>query len=98
MNETNHLKINGIERFQIKPQTIIDNLDGGLTITEKICAKIVDAHENAIIEAIFEAAKRDGITELFLIDRQFLLDAIKNEFERRKQIIIQSRIKRNDER
>lgn len=83
-DEKNYLKINGIERFRIQQTPIMDISDGCLFAAERISAAIVNAHETAIIEAIVQAAKRDGITDLYLVDREFIMDAIRNEFARRE--------------
>ena len=46
------------------------------TMTETISAKALEIREKAIVDACIQAAKEAGITELILIDRQFVTDAI----------------------
>ncbi len=83
-DEKNYLKINGIERFRIQKPPIMDFSDGCLLTSERISAAIVNAYESAVIEEIFQAAKRDGITDLYLVDREFITEAIRNELARRE--------------
>lgn len=54
-------------------------------VIESICAKVVDLREQAIVSAIVDAARDSGITELILMDKEFVLRAIKNELENLKE-------------
>lgn len=48
------------------------------------CAAYVvnDIREKSIVEAVVEAARDAGINELYLMDRQFVLDALTEKIER----------------
>lgn len=46
------------------------------TITKKIHAKLVDAQEEAVYRAIVDEAIKNGITDLFLLDKEFVLNAL----------------------
>ena len=50
----------------------------------KIAAQVADLTDKAITEAIIEAAKREGITDLYLIDKPFILEAIKEKMKLEK--------------
>ena len=44
--------------------------------------KCVDLLDREIVNAIIDAARENGVTEVYLIDKEFILRAIKNELER----------------
>ena len=54
------------------------------TITQKVQAQITDLSEKAIVQAIIDFAKEQGYTDLYLIDKEFIISAILHEIERRK--------------
>lgn len=56
--------------------------DGFFEMRHKIYAECVDMQETAIYEAIIRAAKESGVTELFLLDKQFVADALKVAIEK----------------
>ena len=45
-------------------------------------AKLTDMKNEAIVQECIKAANEAGITDLFLLDRQFVLDAIREKKER----------------
>lgn len=53
--------------------------------TNKILAEVVDTSDKAIVEAIIKEATAQGVNELFLIDKEFIMSAIKHEIIRRKE-------------
>ena len=52
------------------------------TITQRICAEAVETENTAIVEACIRAAKEAGVTDLYLLDKQFVVEAIKEKIER----------------
>jgi hypothetical protein len=54
------------------------------TITSKIHAQVVNALDMEIVSAIVTEAKEAGVTDLILIDKEFILSAIQHEMERRR--------------
>lgn len=56
--------------------------DGILSMQHKLYAECIDMKETAIIDAIVRTAKDAGVTELFLMDRQFVLDALTDALKR----------------
>ena len=50
-----------------------------------IRAMVVNTTEWAIVDAVIEAAKEDGISDLYLMDRKFVLDALREKIEREKE-------------
>lgn len=47
--------------------------------TNKILAQVIDTADKAIVDAIVREAKAQGVNDLFLIDKEFIMSAIKNE-------------------
>lgn len=88
---TNDIKIkkfkyrgsNPLEHFDLRPADfdIYQEVDN---IRMKIVAEVVDKTDTAICNAIINAAREEGVTDLYLIDREFVISAIKNEIARRK--------------
>jgi len=50
----------------------------------KIAAQVTDMTDRTITEAITEAAIQEGLTDLYLIDRRFILEAIEEKVKREK--------------
>ena len=50
--------------------------NGLLSVQSKIYAECMELHETAIFDAVCRAAREAGVNELFLLDRQFVLNAL----------------------
>jgi hypothetical protein len=55
---------------------------GIFKMQQKIYAECVDMKDTAILEAIIRMAKEAGVTELFLLDKQFVTDALEVAIEK----------------
>ena len=64
---------------------IIDTHGSVATLHKKIMAQVVDTTDRAILEAIREDAYKQGVTDIYLIDEEFIKSAIIHEVERRKE-------------
>lgn len=53
-------------------------------IRKNIVAQIVDMTDKVILETIIEFAKSEGITDLYLFDKEFIKTALVREIARRK--------------
>lgn len=80
-----------LERFKLNPPKIEfkETTDGTYTnhigtITAGIAARVVEKADDVIVDAIIKEAAAEGVTDLFLIDKEFIITAIKNEMVRRK--------------
>ena len=51
---------------------------------QKIVARVMDVTNATIVQAITDFAVETGVTDLYLIDEEFIVSAIKHEMERRK--------------
>lgn len=59
------------------------NFDG-FDFISKIQAQVIDFHDKAIYDAILDFAKREGVTDIYLLDKEFVKTALINEAKRRK--------------
>lgn len=50
-----------------------------------VAAQVADLTDKLIVDAIIEEAKRNKITDLYLIDRQFVMEALQEKIMREKQ-------------
>lgn len=69
--------------YVFRPERQIDSKCN--EVVESICAKVVDLREQAIVSAIIDAARDSGINELILMDKEFVLRAIRNELKNLKK-------------
>lgn len=53
-----------------------------MTVNFRFAADVLDMAEQAIVDATIKAAMEAGITELYLIDRRFILEAIREKLAR----------------
>lgn len=71
-----------------EPKLEIENsLENGKFVANmamKVDTKICDLKDKVICDAIIEYAKEQGITDLFLIDEEFVKSALINEAKRRE--------------
>lgn len=70
------------------PTPIFSEDDTGnfsVNYTNKILAEVIDTTDKAIVDAIVKEATAQGVNDLFLIDKEFIMSAIKHEMIRRKE-------------
>ena len=48
----------------------------------KIMASVVDIKNETIVKAVIDTARSEGIDDLIVLDKEFVLRAIRNELER----------------
>lgn len=51
-----------------------------------IQAAVVDAANKGIADAVIQTAIADGVAELYLLDRKFVLDALREKIERERDV------------
>ena len=81
--------INYISRVELLKDDILDSLnyDPFKDLFERVTkcqVKAINMADEAIYQAVIEEAKESGVTDLFLIDKEFVLTALTNELERRR--------------
>jgi len=70
---------------KLKKPEIGINDDGDMTIchvTNNIYAEMIDRHETAIYDAIVRGAEEAGITDAYLLDKDFIISAIREKMDR----------------
>ena len=77
-------KGNPFQRFELNNGRIedFDQERGIYKLHEKIGVSCMSLVDNNIVKAVVKAASDEGITDLILMDKDFVLRAIKNELER----------------
>lgn len=72
------------QRFELNNGCIekFDQERGIYKLHEKIGVSCMSLVNNDIVKAVVEAAREEGITDLILMDKDFVLRALKNELER----------------
>ena len=56
--------------------------DGTIYLNKKIAAVVEDAADVTIVAAVLAAARAEEVTDLYLIDKKFIMDAIREKQER----------------
>ena len=56
--------------------------DDFFTLSKKLMVEVVKTTDQAIVSAIIEAAKRNGITDLYVLNEDFVMAAIREKMER----------------
>ena len=69
------------ENFSIEVENPIQ------TLTKKIMTEVRDLTDKAAVDAIIETCREEGVTDLYLIDKKFILEAITEKLEREKNDI-----------
>lgn len=80
-------------RDQIRLEGTMAELPG------KVAAVVEDSTDAAIVAAILAAARAEGVTDLYLMDKTFILDAIREKREREnpRPLTIQELIQMQDQ-
>lgn len=63
-----------------------------MTVTFHFAAEVCDLADDAIRDAVVDAAQKAGITELYLLDKQFILEAIREKLLKR----LESQVRENE--
>jgi hypothetical protein len=54
-------------------------------VIRKIAIRVAKTYDKAIVDAVIDYAKNEGITDLYLLDDEFVTTALSREAERRKK-------------
>ena len=54
-------------------------------ITRKVVVQIIDIQDQAIVEAIVECAKANDVDDIYLLDKKFVLDALREKMARERK-------------
>lgn len=58
--------------------------DSLYSVTHKLQTELIEAEEKNIVDAICAAAKEAGVTDLYLLDKKFIFEAIQEKQERER--------------
>lgn len=70
--------------IDVPPLTMTEEFTNGTTgsltaIVEKICAISIEKHENILIGEIVKIAKENGITDLYLLNKDAIVEALSKQ-------------------
>ena len=81
-----------IHHVQIKPLETSIHMSQGeagsirYDITRKVTAQILDMQDKAIVDAIVQCARENGVDDIWLLDKEFVLDALREKIERERAV------------
>ena len=67
-------------RFNFPPEMSVE--DPGFIVRRNISVQFVNMLDNEFMTEIVNLARENGITDLFVLDKKFVLDALKEKLER----------------
>ena len=67
-------------QFNFPPEMSVE--DPGFIARRNISVQVANMLDNEIMTAIVNLARENGITDLFVVDKKFVLDALKEKMER----------------
>lgn len=82
------MKIKGIEKYMRIDHYDFASINPVVNTNDlvyKFAAEVIDMQNEKIVEAIRDAARQAGISELVLIDKDFIIRAIQHELEREEK-------------
>lgn len=60
------------------------------SIFMRICAQAIDMTDDAIVQTCIEVAREEGITDLYLLDKEFIANALKRALRHDKWTMVPS--------
>ena len=70
------LKNRFVHRTLNQPLHAYNVINQTYQIEAKIAAQVIDMSEDAIVQAVMNAAQEEGVTDLYLMDRRFVIEAL----------------------
>ena len=67
-------------RFNFPPEMSVE--DPGFIVRRNISVQFANMLDNEFMTEIVNLARENGITDLFVLDKKFVLDALKEKLER----------------
>ena len=67
-------------QFNFPPEMSVE--DPGFIVRRNISVQVANMLDNEIMTAIVNLARESGVTDLFVLDKKFVLDALKEKMER----------------
>lgn len=88
MNPLQHIKLPGGYFGFIHSDgktTPFNNLAGLVTAQSRIFSAVINAHETSMADAVIEWARAEGYTDVHLMDRDWVMAALREKLEREKE-------------
>ena len=90
MNTVDFIRKNPLAHIELQPKKLeypfVDehefNCDYVATFTRNMIAQVVNTQDRLIVEAVVETAREMGFTDLYILDKDFVLDALREKMER----------------
>lgn len=57
-----------------------------MTVTFHFAAEVCDMADQAIVDAVVDAAQKAGITQLYLLDKDFISEAIREKLAKMEEV------------
>lgn len=57
-----------------------------MTVTFHFAAEVCDVADKAIVDAVVDAAQKAGITQLYLLDKDFISEAIREKLAKMEEV------------
>lgn len=69
--------------YHVKDYEFVTSPINGIVM--RFSAEVVDLQNQVMVDACIKAARNAGVNDLYLLDRQFVLDALLEKIERTRQ-------------
>ena len=80
------LKNRFVHRTLSQPICSEDLINQTYTVMAKVAAQVIDMSEDAIVQAVMNAAQEEGVTDLYLMDRRFVIEALIEKANRERNV------------
>lgn len=70
-------------QFEVTPKINVD--EGVYSVQRKVLAQCVDMVDDAIVQAVVDVAREEGISDLYLLDKTFVVNALAKAIEEYKE-------------
>ena len=71
-----------LEHYKLNDMQFNDNMTGMIM---KLHVSVIDKIDQAIVDAVIETAREEGMTDLYILDKKFVIDALKEKIAREKE-------------
>ena len=78
------LKNRFVRRTLNQPFHAYDVIHDTYRMEVKVAAQVIDMTEDAIVQAVMNAAQEEGVTDLYLMDKRFVIEALVEKANREK--------------
>lgn len=81
-----------MQHIQLKPVDIAARIHSDTSneefqhITHRMAVQIIDMREKALVDAVIACARENGVNDIWLLDKKFVLDALREKMERDRPV------------